>query len=766
VTTPVHRTGNLPAEVTSFIGRRRELGELRRKLNSARLVSLVGPGGVGKTRLAIRVAADLERGFTDGAWLVELADVQGPGQVANAFLSALDLRHQTAAEPRALLLAYVRDKELLLVIDNCEHLLGPAGSLIAEILKAAPSVRVIATSREPLSVAGEHVVPVPPLDLPSGDGAEPLGRLSQNEAVMLFTERAAAASGHFELAASNRAAVVDLCRRLDGLPLAIELAAVRTVALSPEQIRARLSDRFSLLSRGGLGALPRHQTLHAAIDWSHELLASDERTLLRRLCVFAGRFTLEDVEAVCAFGEFEPEASLDLLSSLVEKSLVVKEEAIGIACYRLHETMREYAVVKLKDEGERELVEERCVNYYTAKCGRSAAEARYGLVAWLGWMEIEIDNIRAILRRCVLRADHARGLNLASYLAWYWITRATAEGAGWFEELLGGGEGSPEGRAQAYFMLGFLSVLRANPAAAAAALELAVTGARATGQQRLLSESLSMASIAAGMLSDHARAGVLLEEAGDVAHEGGEPTATLALLQARALNAFFKGDIEAVLSASTAGEALSRELGDLYSLGMMLLNLGLAALTGGNLEQAGAKCAEGLHLAHQIDDRVAQFYLIGALGCRAAVGGNSEVGATLLGAAEGIRESAGLSVNAILAPLLSNAQQLAISSLGEARYSGLFGTGRRLSRDQATALALGESASGADAATESAAVGPLGRRETDVARLVADGLSNKQIGARLFISERTVESHVRSALDKLGFNTRAQIAGWMAMPNP
>ena len=244
----IRRPGNLPAEATSFIGRRRELAELRRKLTTARLVSLVGPGGVGKSRLAIRIGTGLTRNFRDGAWLVELAEVRDPALVANATLAALDLRDQSATEPRALLLSYLRDKELLLVVDNCEHLLGSAALLVTDILKAAPEVRVIATSREPLSVPGEHVLPIPPLELPRAQADESLDQLRQNESVELFTERASAASGTFELTESNQAAVVDLCRRLDGLPLAIELAAVRTRVLSVEQILDRLADRFGLLT--------------------------------------------------------------------------------------------------------------------------------------------------------------------------------------------------------------------------------------------------------------------------------------------------------------------------------------------------------------------------------------------------------------------------------------------------------------------------------------------------------------------------------------
>jgi predicted ATPase len=435
---PSRRPGNLPAEATSFIGRRRELAEIRKKLTEARLVSLVGPGGVGKSRLAIRAATALGRGFPGGAWRVELAEVTEPALVGNAVLAALDLRDQAAAGPLALLLSYLRDKRLLLMVDNCEHLLPAAARVLAEILRAAPGVRVITTSREPLSVPGEHVIPVPPLDLPSADATVPLARLRHNEAVTLFAERAAAASGSFELTADNQTAVVELCRRLDGLPLAIELAAVRVRVLTAQQILDRLSDRFGLLTLtgGGRAALPRHQTLRTTIDWSHDLLTAGEQTLLRRLGVFAGRFTLADVEGVCTSDDVPAARALDVLSSLVDKSLVGKQDAKDVATYRLHETMREYAGLKLGEAGEQEAVELRCADYYRGKCEQAPEEARYRLVEWLGWMDLEIDNIRAVLQRCVAQKDGHRGIELAGLIGWYWITRATSEGIRWLDELL------------------------------------------------------------------------------------------------------------------------------------------------------------------------------------------------------------------------------------------------------------------------------------------------------------------------------------------
>jgi predicted ATPase/DNA-binding CsgD family transcriptional regulator len=760
---PTRRPGNLPAEASSFIGRRRELAELRKKLAGARLVCLAGPGGVGKTRLAVRGATDLARGFAGGAWMVELAQVQDPALVGNAAMAALDLRDQAATEPLPLLRSYLQDKELLLVVDNCEHLLEAAAQLVTEVIRAAPGVRVIATSREPLSVSGEHVVPVPPLELPAAVAAEPLARLRQNEAVLLFTERAAAASGSFELTASNQAAVVDLCRRLDGLPLAIELAAVRTRALTGEQILDRLTDRFSLLTGGSRAALPRHQTLRTTIDWSHDLLEPAERALLRRLGVFAGRFTLEDVESVCTSDDVPAARALDLLSSLVDRSLVMREDAKGRACYRLHETMREYTRLKLREAGEEDVVELRCADYYVSRCQRGAEQpARYELPGWLEWMELEIDNIRSVLRRCLIHADHARGIGLACSIGWYWITRATTEGVRWLDELLASGPGNPALGGLPYFLRGFLAVLQSDPAAARPPLGRAVILARDAGQLRLLAESLAIGSVAANMAGDRTSARRLLDESQVVAEGTDEPSAMLAFLQARALNGLFEGDLETVRASSSEGVRLSRETGDTYGLEMLLINLGSAAMLAGERDRAQPFFAEALRIGDEIDDRVAQYILLDLLGCHAAGSGRARRAAQLLGAAEAVRAGVGATLFPTAAPLVAQAEASAIAALGASGFEAEFNAGKRLSRDAAIGMALGEPAHAVAAAPDDAGVAPLAKREADVARLVAEGLSNRQIGARLFISERTVDSHVRSILNKLGFNSRAQIASWMA----
>ena len=769
VPTPSRRPGNLPAEATSFIGRRHELADARRKLTTARLVSLVGPGGVGKTRLAMRIATDLARSFPDGVWLVELAELRDPALVGHTVLAGLDLRDQLATEPMDRLRSYLRDRELLLVVDNCEHLVDAAAHLIADLLRSAPGVRNIATSREPLSVPGEHVLPVPPLPLPAPGSLpaspEPIGQLRENEAVRLFVERSAAASGQFELTPANQAAVVDLCRRLDGLPLAIELAAVRTRVLSADQILDRLSRRFELLTGAGRAALPRHQTLHTTIEWSYDLLTPAERTLLARLSVFAGRFTLDDVEPVCCFDDVPSSAALNLVSSLLDKSLVSKEDNGAVTGYRLHETMREYARLKLSEQDGSAILSERYVDHYLTRCLRFAAEGRFRLLDWLAWMELEIDNVRSILRRCVDHRDTERGIALATALIWYWITRATTEGVRWLDELLPMEPRDGSGVVTtpwAYFVRGFLAVLQADPVAATPVLDRGIAVARVSGPPSALSQLLAMASIATTMSGDRSRADQFLHEARDIAADANDVSTILMTYQARALNALHVGDLDTARLDAAEGARLSHQAGDLYSLDMMLMNWGFAALRSGDVGEAEQRFTEALPIAHRLDDRVAQCYLLGGLGaCAAATRGQARA-AQLLGAMERLRIEVGATVNVGMAPALRRATNDATRALGPARFESEFRAGHRLNREAAVRLALRESASPAANTSYHDSGSALGAREVDVAKLVAEGLTNKEIGARLFISDRTVETHVRNILSKLGFQSRAQIARWMA----
>jgi len=780
---PRRRLGNLPAETTSFVGRRRELAELRKALASARLVSLVGPGGVGKTRLGVRAATDLGRGFADGAWWVELAEVRDAALVTGAVVSALDLRDQAATEPLQILVSYLRDRELLLLVDNCEHVLDASAGLVADVLRGAPNVRVIATSREPLQVPGEHVLPVPPLELPPVGDEQPLSQLRQNEAITLFAERAAAASGTFSLTASNRSAVVDLCRRLDGLPLAIELAAVRTRVLTAEQILDRLTDRFALLTGGGRAALPRQQTLRTTIDWSHDLLTAPEQTLLRRLCVFAGRFTVDDVEAVVAIG-WEPSAqALDLLAALVDKSLVTREDALGVACYRLHETMREYASLKLEDAGEVAHLDDAYVEYYRTQSRdrravllrdiRAVLQTRdpgpNRTLEWLQWLDLEIDNIRSALQKCLATSDWRHGLELATSVGYYWVTRGISESIRWFDDLLAAAGGSPDVPARAYYFRGWLSILKGDPEAAGPWLARAIAAARIAGQLPQLSESLSLASTAENMAGDRAAARRLLDEAATLTPGLDHYPASMGLIQARAIHALLEGDLAAAKAASSEGARLSREVGDLYYLERMLMNLGLVAMAAGDLPGSKTRFIEGLRIAKQTDNRLGQSSFLRLLGAQAATSGQARLAARLLGAAEALGSTAGAAATSStgptrLEPDLARAREAAIAALGAAKFENEYAAGEQLSRDAALRLALGGPDDVDGDVEEHVETGPLSKREAEVARLIAEGLGNKQIAARLFISERTVTTHVGNILNKLGFDSRVQIASWIGTP--
>jgi predicted ATPase/DNA-binding CsgD family transcriptional regulator len=755
------RSGNLPADATTFVGRRQELAEVKRKLTTARLVSLVGPGGVGKTRLGIRIATDLARGFAHGAWLVELAEVRDGALVTNSVLAALDLRDQAGANPTEILGTYLQDRQLLLVLDNCEHLLDAAAQLVTEVLRSAPGVRVVTTSREPLQVSGEHVVPIPPLQLPMSDGEEPLGKLRQNEAVMLFIERAAAASGSFELTISNRASVVSICRRLDGLPLAIELAAVRTRSLGLEQILDRLSDRFALLTGGGRSALPRHQTLGMAIDWSYDLLTEVEQILSRRLCVFAGRFTLPDVEAVCTSHEGSAIDALAILSSLVDKSLVIKTDAGGVASYRLHETMREYSTAKLRDANEEELVKDRCLEHYRTTCLQLAEQARYRLVEWLTWADLEIDNIRAILLDCVARGDVARGLDVATSMRYYWVTHGTTESVRWLDQLLVSGEGSSTTLVRAYYLRGWLSLLKGDPAAGKLWIQRAITTARESDHRGLLSESLSLAATIHNVAGDADAAKRFLDEAEAMTPALHDYPATIELVLSRAVHAMLQGDMETAKAVSSEGVHLSRDAGDLYLIEAMLRNFGMVGMMTGDMNATKSGFVEALQVARRFDNRLAEYYGLACLGWHAANSGQSRAAARLLGAAEALAMQTGAQILAPGAQLLDRAKESTIAALGTSAFEDEFSAGKQLSREAALQLALGESGVVGTQPAEGTVAAPLAKRELEVGRLVAEGLSNKQIGARLFISDRTVAAHVSNIMNKLGLNSRAQIAVWM-----
>src|SRR5262245_27948377 len=417
--TPTARMPGVPAQLTSFVGREREIEVIQRLIGSTRLLTLTGSGGSGKTRLAVEVVQRTPTtGRYTGAW-VDFAPVRDPALVADSVLDTLGVREDAdSGQSTDRLARFVGDRPFLLVLDNCEHLVEAAAALADALLRSCPELRVIATSREALGVTAETAWLVPPLSLPDADGR----RAEQSEAVQLFVDRAHAVLPGFELTDDHRAAVAQICRRLDGLPLALELAAARLRVLTPEQIASRLDDRFRLLKTGNRAALARHQTLRAAIDWSYELLDGEAKLLLARLSVFGGGFTLEAAESVCAGGEIAPDDVLDVVSELVEKSLVEMRESGDTARYRLLETVRQYASERLAEIGETDARRRRHAEYFFAL----VAEAEPHLTSskrrlWVDRLQSELDNIRQTLTWS-READPELHMRLVGSLHWFWFS--------------------------------------------------------------------------------------------------------------------------------------------------------------------------------------------------------------------------------------------------------------------------------------------------------------------------------------------------------
>ena len=433
------RRHNLPNARTSFIGRERELADLMPRASRTPLLTLTGVGGCGKTRLALELGRRLVDTFDDGVWFVDLSGVSEAALIAQSVASALDLRQQPPASLLQLVSGFLRLRRALLILDNCEHLIADCARIADALLTGAPGLTILATSREPLAIDGEAVWPVPPLSLPSVDD-QPLDAIEECESVRLFLARAAAVDPTFRITDANRSAAVDICRQLDGVPLAIELAAARLTVLSVEQIRERLADRFALLQRGSFTAPPRQRALEASVDWSYDLLAAPERLMFQRLAVFPGGATIDTVEEVCAGDGVARDQILPLLTHLVNKPLVtVDDDPSGDRRYRYLETIRHYAGRRLQESGDADRLGAR----HLAAHLDLARRAEPGLIGaeqpvWLRRLHAEQDNLRAALEWSLSRPERAAdGLELATALVWFWIMRgAFSEGQHWLSRAL------------------------------------------------------------------------------------------------------------------------------------------------------------------------------------------------------------------------------------------------------------------------------------------------------------------------------------------
>ncbi|MDQ1048804.1 hypothetical protein [Streptomyces sp. V4I2] len=678
------RTDNLPAPLTTFVGRRQELGEIGASLEQARLVTLTGAGGAGKSRLALEVAARRTEHHQDGVWLVELAGLADPVLVAHTVAGVLDVPEQGGRAQSAVLTERLRDCDMLIFLDSCEHLLDPVAQLVQDLLAGCRGLRVLITSRERLGVTGETLWPVAGLSAPP-DGVGEAGTAQGFDAVRLFLDRATAADPGFRLTASNAAAVADICRRLDGLPLAIELAAARVNSLGVEQISRRLDNRFGLLAVESRDALPHHRTLRGVVEWSYRMLSTPERELFDRLAVFAGSFGEESAEAV-AGGPDGPGDIADLLPRLVDKSLVTVVPGHGAPRYRLLETLRAYGLERLGDgEGAEPLRARHAAHFLDLA---EQAWDRYrgpDQPDCLDRLEAEHSNLRAALDRLLTTRDFEGAVRLAGALAPFWDLRGHyAEGHVWLDRALSADAvTSPEGRVRALNGLATLAVIQGDLPRATSACAEAVELSRRVGDLRGLAYALQYLGFAAVCADELDRAVERLEQSLVVARESADLWLVGWSYQFLTTAQLARHDYEPARMLAEAAYTALRQTGEPESLAWACLTHAMATWTMGGGEGTDAKVAEALRRFWGLKARwglAEVFCLTGQI----AVGrGNRERGAALLGAAEALREAAGVALLPFLAEFVSAAAAKGRAVLGARSFDAAWECGRAWSMDTA-----------------------------------------------------------------------------------
>ena len=601
------RPNNLPMQPTPLVGREREIDEIRGRLLApeVRLLTLTGPGGTGKTRLALQAAAELLDEFKDGVFFVALATLTDPTLVASTVAQALGVRESGDQPLIEGMKDYLKDKRLLLVLDNFEQVLE-AAPLAGELL-SAPRLKVLATSRIPLGVYGEHEYAVPPLAVPDPRRLPGLEALSQYEAVRLFIERARAAKADFAVTNENAPAVAEICARLDGLPLAIELAAARVKLLPPNAMLGRLGRRLKLLTGGARDLPERQRTLRGAIEWSHTLLDEGEKTLFARMAVFSGGRTLEAVEAVCDAAGDLPVDAFEGVSSLLDKSLVRQEEGPeGEPRFVMLETIHEYAREKLQESGEAEEIGRAHTEYFLALAEEVEPELTGADQAgWMERLEAEHDNMRAALSRSLEGEDlEELGLRLANALSYFWFVRGYwSEGRGWLEEALAGNAAAlPEARAKALRVLANLEVEQGDYERAETSAEEALALYQGLGDQKGVSDSLGELGWVSLFRGDYERAEAPLEQSLAAARESDDAWSIARALNALAVLVGYRDDFERAEALWEESLALGRKLGDSERVRAVLLNMGYARADRGDFERAGALFEEGLAMSRESKD--------------------------------------------------------------------------------------------------------------------------------------------------------------------
>ncbi|WP_344855790.1 ATP-binding protein [Amycolatopsis ultiminotia] len=741
----------LPSQLTEFVGRAAELAAIRQVLGSARLVTLLGPGGVGKTRLAVQAAAKVRRAFADGVRWVELGALRDPALLAQTLVDALGIRDRTAG-PQQLLADHLRNRQVLLVLDNCEHLLAACAELASALLHSAPELRIVATSREALALPGEHTVAVAPLPVPETDERG-------DSAVTLFAARARDILPEFSLTDGNLELVRRICVQLDGLPLAIELACARLRVLSPAELADRLGRRMRLLTGGNRAAPERHRSLQATVDWSFELCDPVERRLWTRTSVFAGSFSLKAAEEVCQDDALGSDEIVDGIDGLVGKSLLLREEHDGQVRFRMLETLREYGQAKLTEAHVAGLRDRH--HAYYARMIRDVTAQWFGprQHQWCVELRLEHANLRAAFETAVARAGDGTRLIGAPWFLWaagfsfsehrYWLERALHVET----------EPTPD-RARALATLGLVAALQGDRAAASRALAEGTDAAESAGDAFGLAYNWHEQGLVAFFGGDFESSERILLEALDRYRGTEAPPDLIGSLRVHlGLLYIFAGDTHEALRHFEQLRPQCEEHGERWMLSYAVYGLGLTALMCGEHDQAAGHALESLRMKQPFDDAIGLSLATDLLAWSEAARGEAERAAVLLGAAETLWASVGMQLygSSHWLEQRTRFERQARDRLGDNGYDAAFRRGQEMPRREVLDFALGVRA-GVNRARPCET--GLSRREAEVAELVADGLTNREIAQKLVISHRTVEGHVEHILDKLGLSRRAQVAQW------